>query len=432
MNTNDICLCVNALEKTFSKGGYSNIVLDVFLNREKCDKKFFTALYYGVIERKITLDHIIAQYSSKPADKLDSKVLQVLRCGAYMLKFMNVPQNAAVNSSVEAVKQLGFTSAKGFVNGVLRTFLRANLDYTVPMDELHSFSIIYSAPLWLVAKWRAEYPEDFISLLQSTVTTPKTTLRLNTARFDKNDIISALESESISFSFSDILDDCIFIESGSVFETEAFKRGMLYVQDISSQLCSKALGAVEGSTILDVCAAPGGKSFTVAQYINDNGRVISCDLHEKRVKLIKSGADRLGLDSIETLVNDATKLNENIPMADFVLCDVVCSGLGVISKKPEIKYKSERDFEKLPHIQKSILNTSKNYVKKGGFLLYSTCTLNKQENEAVVKDFLLKNPDFEGVPFLEELGEPFGAYYATVLPKHFSSDGFFIAKFKRV
>ncbi len=432
MNTNDICLCVNALEKTFAKGGYSNIVLSVFINRENCDKKFFTALYYGVIERKITLDHIISQYSSKPVEKLDSKVLHVLRCGVYMLKFMNIPHNAAVNSSVEAVKQLGFTSAKGYVNGVLRSFLRMNLDYPVPLDELHSFSIQYSSPIWLVEKWRNEYPDDFISLLQSTVNAPKTTLRLNTARFDKNEIIDALKAESVAFSSSDVIEDCIFVENGSVFETNAFKNGMIYVQDLSSQLCAKALGATEGASVLDVCAAPGGKSFTIAQYMKDNGTIFSCDLHEKRVKLIESGAKRLGLSSVRPIVNDATVYCEDIPAVDFVLCDVVCSGLGVISKKPEIKYKSECDFEKLPIIQKRILDISKKYVKKGGVLLYSTCTLNKQENEEVASAFLAENPDFAGEPFLQELGLPFGDWYATVLPRHFSSDGFFIAKFKRV
>lgn len=432
MNTHDICLCVNALEKTFSKGGYSNIVLSTFINREDCDKKFFTALYYGVIERKITLDHIISQYSSKPVEKIDSKVLQVLRCGVYMLKFMNIPNNIAVNSSVDAVKLLGFTSAKGFVNGILRSFLRAGLDYPLPLDELHSFSIKYSAPVWLVEKWRVEYPDDFISLLQSTVGTLKTTLRLNTAIYDRNVIISALENESVDFSFSDIIEDCIFVENGSVFETNAFKNGMLYVQDLSSQLCAKALGATCGSQVLDVCAAPGGKSFTIAQYMKNTGSILSCDLHKNRVKLIESGADKLALSSIKALVNDATVYNENIPMADFVLCDVVCSGLGVISKKPEIKYKSESDFERLPSIQKRILDVSKKYVKKGGIMLYSTCTLNKHENEETANAFLAENPDFIGVPFLEELGEPFGGFSATVLPKHFSSDGFFIAKFKRV
>lgn len=431
MSANNICVCAKALSKTFTKKGYSNIVLDNVLSNINCDKPFCTALYYGVIERKITVDYIISQYSSKPIEKIDAMVLQVMRCGVYMLKFMNTPQNIAVNDSVEAVRQIGFTSAKGFVNAVLRSFLRANLDFPVPMDELISFSILYSTPVWLVQKWRHEYPDDFISILQSTVESPKTTIRLNTAKFDKNDILRSLDADKIAYTQSQLLSDCLHIEKGDLFKSQSFEKGMFYVQDISSQLCAAALGAFQGSTVIDVCAAPGGKSFTIAQYMNDNGTVYSCDLHEKRVKLISDGAERLHLESIKSMQNDVLKHNDNLPMADFVICDAVCSGLGVISKKPEIKYKNPDELKGLPDIQKRILNCSKDYVKSGGVLLYSTCTLSIDENENVANAFLAENSDFVGEPFLQDLGEPFGNYCATILPKHFASDGFFIAKFRR-
>ncbi len=431
MNCKDICLCAKALSKTFTKKGYSNIVLDVLLNNSECDKPFCTALYYGVIERKITLDHIITQYSSKSIEKLDTMVLQTLRCGVYMLKFMNTPQNIVVNTCVDSVRQLRFTSAKGFVNAVLRNFIRAGFDYPVPMDELISFSIIYSTPIWLVQKWRDEFPEDFISILQSTVESPKTTIKLNTAKYDKADILSALDEDEITYIQSEILSDCLHIDKGDLFKSKSYKNGMFYVQDVSSQLCAMALGATKNSTIIDICAAPGGKSFSIAQCINDKGTIYSCDLHEKRVKLISQGAERLHLDSIIPMQNDALKHNDELPMADYVICDAVCSGLGVISKKPEIKYKDPADLEKLPNIQKNILDISKNYVNRGGALVYSTCTLSKAENEEVVEAFLAENADFVGEPFLQEFGKPFGRYCATILPRHFNSDGFFIAKFKR-
>ena len=213
--------------------------------------------------------------------------------------------------------------------------------------------------------------------------------------------------------------------------TDAFAQGMFHVQDLASQLCCLALDPQLGDTVLDLCAAPGGKSFTLAELMEDRGQLYAFDLHTNRVKLIAQGAQRLHLQCVHARTGDASLHNPELPQADRVLCDVPCSGLGVIRRKPEIKYKDPAAFTGLPPVQAKILENAAHYVKPGGYLVYSTCTLSRAENDGVVDGFLQQHPEFEGVSFLETLGEPFGNWKVTLHPGCFGSDGFFMAKLKR-
>ena len=415
------------LNRTFENDGFSNIMLDNALSKSDLDsqgKSFVSALYYGVIERKITLDYIISKYATK---KIDSDIKNILRMGIYQLKYMDsVPDRAGVNESVNLVHKIRKASAKSFVNAVLRNFIRdgKNIDY--PKDRIKKYSVMYSVPEQLIRKLDDEYGEEYmISLLESSVTAPPVTVRMNslkTTREDFTKLTGAVPVEKI--------ENCFEIK-GKVTGTKAFEQGLFHVQDIASQLCCMALSPASDEVVFDMCASPGGKTFTLAELMQGKGKVYSFDLYPQRVKLIKDGAERLGLENIETAVGDATVFNEKLPEADKILCDVVCSGLGVIRRKPEIKYKDLKSFEELPEIQYSILENASRYLKDGGEIVYSTCTLNRAENDDVVKKFLEKHTEFELVPFLENLGKPFGTGMVTLVPAFFGSDGFFIAKLRK-
>lgn len=415
------------LNRTFENDGFSNIMLDNALSKSDLDnqgKSFVSALYYGVIERKITLDHIISKYANR---KIDSDIKNILRMGIYQLKYMDsVPDCAGVNESVNLVHKIRKVSAKSFVNAVLRKFIRdgKNIDY--PEDRIKRYSVMYSVPEQLVKKLDDEYGERYmISLLESSVTAPPVTVRMNNLKTTQEEFVtltSAVPYEKI--------ENCFEIK-GKVTGTKAFEKGFFHVQDIASQLCCMALSPAPNDIVFDMCASPGGKTFTLAELMQGKGQVFSFDLYPQRVKLIQDGAERLGLENIKTAVGDATVFNEKLPQADKILCDVVCSGLGVIRRKPEIKYKDLKSFEELPEIQYSILENASRYLKKGGEIVYSTCTLNRAENDEVIKKFLEEHTEFEAIPFLENLGEPFGTGMVTLVPAFFGSDGFFIAKLRK-
>lgn len=431
-------ICLSILLKMEKNLAFSNILLNDKLKSYDLslqDKKFISALFYGVIERKLTLDMIISKYSSKGIETLNREVREILRMGIYQLLYMDsVPDNAAVNESVELAKQLNFKSATGFINALLRSFIRDNKRLPEYKDDIKNNSVKFSCPEWLVEKWFNEYDKNTaLSLLESSLGRAPITIRVNTVKFSVSDVENMLSNEGIKSVKSDIIDGCLEVfSSGSLEETQAYKLGMFYVQDISSQICCEALDVSEGNTVLDLCAAPGGKTFTIAQHLKNNGNIISCDLHEKRVKLISDGAKRLGISCIKAFVNNAKVLNDEIPMADRILCDVPCSGLGVIRRKPEIKYKDPDEFDNLPDIQYEILQTASKYLKVGGYLIYSTCTVSRAENDRVVEKFLENNHDFEGVSVSKSRGESFDRCCVTVTPEYCNSDGFFIAKIRRV
>lgn len=421
-----------------SDNAFSNLALDGVLSKEEYgiqDRKFISRLFYGVIERQITLDYIIGLYSSIPLQKLDKTVLVILRMGIYQILYMeSVPDNAAVNESVNLVKFNKKKSAASFVNAVLRSFIRNNRKYDYPDDKIKKLSVMYSCPEELTQKLIEQFSVDDVSAFLSASLKPhKLYVRVNNTKISPDDLIKKFAEQDISAKCSKFDDCCIEAESiGAVENNDMFKEGLYHIQDLSSQLCCKALAPYEEDVILDICAAPGGKSFTIAEMTNDKAVIYSCDLHKKRVDLIKNGAERLGLKSITPLQNDAKVFNENFPQFDKILCDVPCSGYGVIRSKPEIKYTALKDVSRLPEIQYDILSTAAKYLRIGGELVYSTCTVIKEENDFVIDKFLENNPNFVGVPFLEEYGKPFGEYKALILAEKMDCEGFFISKIKRV
>lgn len=412
---------------------YSNLILNSALKESglsERDKGFVSKLFYGVVERKLTLEYIISLYSSKPLHKLDKSVLNILKMGVYQLLYMdNVPDSAAVNESVTLTKQCGKQSAAGFVNAVLRSFIRDGKNVTFPDDDIKRMSIEYSCLEELVRQLCKDYSLEAVrQLLVNSVTEHKTYLRVNSLKTDAKRLIGKFEKLGVHAKECPNTENCIFVENfGSVEGSELFKSGLFHVQDLSSQLCCMALSPKAGETVVDICSAPGGKAFTFAEMMNNKGRILACDLHEKRVKLIKNSAERLGITIIEALQNDAKIFNESFPEADKVLCDVPCSGFGVIRSKPELKYTDLEAVKGLPKIQCDILTTAAKYLKCGGELVYSTCTLSRAENDDVIDRFLSENKNF--VP-AEIMG--FNDYKMTILPKDFDCEGFFISKIRKV
>lgn len=427
-------LAVKLLNKTFRSGSYSNIQLSGGLDSSDLspqDKKLCSVLYYGVIERRITLDCAISSLSSRPLNKLDDVVLNILRCGIYQLKYMeNIPDNAAVNESVALVKKFGKTSASGMVNAILRNFIRSGKEIAYKgKSGYEAMSVEYSVPAELVKSLMADYGEELArDLLSNALEKPPVYMRRNRLRCTEAEFAAALDGITAE---PDTPEDCWKASGGDVTATEAFRKGYFHVQDKSSQLCCMALAPAENDTVLDICAAPGGKTFTMAELMNGRGRIYAFDLHEKRVKLIRSGAERLGLGNITASAGDATKYNSELPKFTKILCDVPCSGFGVIGRKPEIKYKSLSEFERLPDIQYAIAENALRYLAVGGEMVYSTCTLRRAENEAVVERLLAAHPEIEPAKLPEPL-DTVGESMASIFPRYFHSDGFFIAKLKKV
>lgn len=426
-------LAARLLDKTFSSGSYSNIQLGSGLDNSDLDernKRLCSAIYYGVIERKLTLDHIISSLSSRKIEKLDSIIVTILRCGLYQLLYMeSVPDNAAVNESVSLAKRFGKGSASGMVNAVLRSFIRSGKTIPMPEEPVKAMSIKYSAPVWLIESLSADYGADRAQeLLSDAIGQAGTTVRRNNTICSEEQFLASLGD--ISAERSEILPLCYHISGGDITSSEGFQNGFFHVQDLASQLCCLAVSPSENDEVLDICAAPGGKTFTMAEMMNGKGSISAFDLHEKRVRLIINGAKRLHLENITASQDDASKFDPDMPQFTKVLCDVPCSGLGAVRRKPEIKYKNPADFDALPEIQYNIAQNALRYLAPGGEMVYSTCTLRRKENDEVVDRLLKANPDIEELPLPEPLGCRFGCR-ASIFPGDMGSDGFFIAKLRK-
>ena len=424
----------DALIKTERQGGFSNLTLDSVLsktNLDTRDRSFVSNIFYGVIERKITIDYQLEQYLSKPLKKLKPEVLVILRMGAYQILFMDkVPDRAAVNESVKLSRKNGCSFASSLINAVLRKLSLNNIVLPDEKNEMKFLSVKYSCPEWLIDKWFREYGEtDTVEMLKSSVGEPPLYIRVNNTLTDATTLSNDLEKQGIKCELTDIENSLMVHFSGNDIEkTDSYKKGLFHVQDLASQICAAALDAKEGQTVFDLCSAPGGKAYTVAETMNNIGKVLCFDIYENRVNLIRNGAERLGLNIISAQTSDASLFNDSIGTADRVLCDVPCSGLGIIRRKPEIKYKDKDDFNDLPDIQYSILKNASRYVKSGGKLLYSTCTLSRAENDEIVDRFLKENNDFSAETF--SVGK-LRCERITLMPHKNNSDGFFISLFRR-
>lgn len=425
------------LLKIEKDGAFSNLAIDSALSSsalEQKDKAFVSALIYGTVERLLTLDYQIERYLSKPLKKLKKNVSAILRLGAYQVLFLDrVPNSAAVNESVKLAHDNNMQYAAGMINAVLRKISDNGL--ALPdesADKFEYLSVKYSCPVPLIAMWTKAYGEDNTEeLLRSSLEPSPITLRVNTLKITAEKLIDELKKEQTEALPVQGNENALYITSLSkgIENLDCLKKGYFHIQDIASQYCAKALGAKKGDRVIDLCSAPGGKSFTVAQEMSDDGDILSCDIYPARTQLIDDGAKRLGINCITTCVADATRFYPNLKKADRVLCDAPCSGLGVIRRKPEIKYKPLDEFKDLPDVQYSILSNAAEYVKKGGRLVYSTCTLNKKENDKVCDKFLLQHPNFKCIQPLEI--DTFGEKYYTLMPHKNGCDGFFIAVFEK-
>jgi 16S rRNA (cytosine967-C5)-methyltransferase len=419
-----------------SRAAWSNLALDGRIEKyglDSRDSAFVGALVYGVLERLVTLDACIAAHCRQGIDKLSPAVLAALRLGVYQLLYMDgVPDHAAVGESVELVKKLRKGQAAGFVNGVLRSFLRAGKAIPLPDAPLSArLSVEYACPEPFVKLWLDSYGEEAARrILAASLGKPPLFLRANPLLISADELASRLSAhEGMSVTIDPDLPNCLVAENaGAIHRLPEYRRGFFHVQDKSSQLCALAVDVKPGMRVLDACSAPGGKAFTMAEMMENKGEIVAADLHEHRVKLIGDRAKQMKLDCVTPLAADMTQPNEALGQFDRVLCDVPCSGLGVIRRKPEIKGKNLDDFEKLPGIQYKILETSAQYCKAGGRLIYSTCTLNPAENEAVVSRFLAEHPEFQPAPLPELLG---GESQRTIL-HDWGGDGFYLAGFRKV
>lgn len=432
----------NVLYRVLYEDAYSAIAINNAVHKENLsgvDVSFLSALVYGVLERKLTLEHIIRQYSSIRIKKIEKGTLIVLYLGMYQLIYMDkVPDSAAVNESVKLCKQLRLYKSSGFVNAILRNFVRADKTYRLPDQQniVKYFSVVYSCPESMVTELIASYGEDLTEkALQGILGRPPITVRVNTLKTDKAALKRALEKQGATVDDISFLENSLNLSSvGSIDQLPQYREGHFFVEDAASQLCAEILGAQPDETIADVCAAPGGKSLYSAIRMENRGVIHSYDIHEHKIKLMEDNARRLGVSIIRTALRDAASVRE-LPACDRILCDVPCSGWGILRRKPEIRYKTDTNIDILTKLQYSILCMSIKDLPSDSVLVYSTCTLRKKENHDIIRRFLEEHPDFVGEPIelpdgivhiIEE--EP---YCLTLLPGVYDTDGFFIAKLRR-
>ena len=409
-----------------SKKSYSNIALN---HQIVCNKPhsqgFVRELVYGVLENKLLLDYYIDQLVNSGADSLRASDRTILRMGIYQLGYMDsVPEYAAVNESVILAKRY-CKGRDGFVNGVLRNYLNCKFTIKLPdrtEDEIKYLSIKYSYQPWIIKLWMEQYKVEFVEdMLEAGNETPQNTIRLNWLRIMKKDLIQQLEDRGYQVEPGAVCQNALYVKGSELLGTELYKHGLFSVQDESSMLVAEKLDPKHGDVVMDVCAAPGGKTMAIAERMNNTGAIIASDIYRRKLDIIDKEAKRLGVTNVETRSLDATRVDSSmVQKADKVLVDVPCSGLGVVRRKPEIKYKEKtEEMDLLPKKQLAILSASSQYVKPGGTLLYSTCTINPYENQRVIASFLQKNPSFKKEEAIQ------------LLPHINKTDGFFICVMKK-
>ncbi len=421
------------------QGAWSDGYLKRTIREQGLDRRdgaLAARLCYGVLQNKLLLDWRLAQVCSMRLEKLEVKVLCGLRVAAYQLLFLDrIPPSAAVNEAVKLAKRHSRNPrASGLVNGVLRSLLRQGKNLDIQDDDkLKYLSIQYSHPQWLVEEFSTLLGLDGAQqLLAANNEQPFTSAQVNTLKTTPERLAERLWAEEVEVRPHPWLEGCLLlIGTGDLERLDAFRRGEFYIQDAASRLAALAAGITPGQRALDCCAAPGGKSFAAALLMENQGELVSCDIHPHKIKLLEAGRDRLGLSVITpTLQNAAQAREEWLDSFDLVFADVPCSGLGIIRKKPDIRYKDPEQLKGLPKVQRSILDNCARYVRPGGVLLYSTCTVLDQENNGMVDAFLEDYPEFELEPFaLPHLGKQPGRI--TFWPHIHGTDGFFVAKLRR-
>lgn len=435
-------IAFTALMRVEQAQAYSNITLDHLLRTEKLsarDAGFAARLFYGVLENRLLLDYNIAVSASRPLPDIDLPIVVLLRLGLYQHYFCHtVTSAAAVNETVALCRAEGYAEACGFVNGVLRKAVRMEQPRLpdAKKGKNKHYAVRYSCPEPIVRLWRQSYGDELtIGLLKALAERPPLCVRVNTLKTTAEKLMRVLADDGVQAQPFAGLDNCLMLtHTGAVEELQAYRMGLFHVQDAASQLCCRMLEPQPGESVLDVCAAPGGKSFTCAQLMQNRGRLCSGDLYDARLRLVEQGAERLDISILQTQQGDAA--TAEFPFkADRVLCDVPCSGLGILRRKPELRYKPDLGLEALPPVQYAILCHAAEYVRSGGVLLYSTCTLHPAENQMQVRRFLREHPDFMPMPITLPQGFERGMEENenewTLFPQLCGTDGFFISLMKR-
>ncbi|WP_294473523.1 16S rRNA (cytosine(967)-C(5))-methyltransferase RsmB [uncultured Intestinimonas sp.] len=424
------------------QGAWSDLALKKNIRAAGLDSRdaaLATRLCFGVQQNRLLLDFYLSRFSTVKLERMERQVRNVLRLGIYQIAFLTkVPPSAAVHTSVELARRYSRNPrSPGLVNGILRSVARnaERLPVIGEQNPAAYLSIRYSHPLWLVQEWMSVLgPEETEALLAADNGRPPTAAQVNTIHFTVEYVVEALRAQGVEAALHPWMPDCLLLRATGDLEGLApFQAGAFYIQDPAARAAVLAAGLEPGMRVLDACAAPGGKSFACAIAMEDRGGVFSCDIHSHKMALIDAGARRLGLTCIHAAVQDAKARREGWTEGfDLVLADVPCSGLGIIRKKPDIRYKDPAPLKGLPAVQGDILDNISGYVKPGGVLLYSTCTLLERENGAVVDRFLAAHPEYAPEPFV--LPGPAGEVpegRLTLWPHIHDTDGFFIAKLRR-
>ncbi|WDV47640.1 16S rRNA (cytosine(967)-C(5))-methyltransferase RsmB [Clostridiaceae bacterium M8S5] len=445
MKNNARYIAINILKNINEEKAYSNIEVNKNIKSAKnqLDEGLIREIVYGVIQNKIMIDYIISKFSKTKIKKIAPIVLEILRTGIYQIMFMDrVPDSASCNESVKIAKKLGHRAIPGFVNGVLRNVTRKKADILKDVENLKGIeylNIKYSHPKWMVEYFIDEFGYDFTEeLLKSNNNRPKLNIRVNTLKIDRKKLMELLREKDFIVNKAPYSKYGIEIENPkNITSLQEYKNGYFSVQDQSSMLVAEIMSPKPESFVIDLCSAPGGKTCHIAEIMKNKGVILARDIHEHKLELIDKTANRLGIDIIDTQLFSALEIDKAIMQkADYVLVDAPCSGLGLLRRKPEIRYRMNIDkIKELSQIQHDILINGSKYVKRGGTLIYSTCTISTIENLNVLNKFLNENKDFELEPFKKELSEKLKLKtnngYVKLYPNINNTDGFFISKLKR-
>ncbi len=432
-------IALDILLEILERGGYSHIILRQALNKyqylDKSERAFISRIAEGTVEYLLQIDYIIDSFSNTKVSKMKPVIRTILRMSVYQLIYMDrVPDSAVCNEAVKLAVKRKFTGLKGFVNGVLRNISRNKEGLNWPDD-----SVRYSMPAWIVSMWEESYGrETAVTMMESFLKNKKTTVRCNLAKASKEDIIQSLINQGAEVSESGISEAVLCIEKYDYMEgLEAFQKGYIQVQDLSSSFVGEIADPKKGDYVIDVCGAPGGKSIHIADKLDGTGMVEVRDLSLLKINMVEENIRRCGFLNIRTKVQDALVTDlDSVEKADIVIADLPCSGLGIIGRKPDIKYRMTPEaLESLAALQRNILTVAQAYVKPGGRLIFSTCTINRKENEENARWFLEQFP-FDCISLKGKLGEKLDSAAANrdfiqLLPGIHPCDGFFIAAFQK-